>query len=61
MTLVNVFLVNLTSGLLRFTMHILDFLWFDIFDLKRIQNVTSFLRAFYVRDHFKVLKFCTQL
>ena len=55
------FLVNLTSGLLQCTLHFLDFLWFDIFDVKRIQNVTSFLRIFYVRYHFKVLRFCTQL
>ena len=55
------FLANLTSSLLQCTPHILDFLWFDIFDLKKIQNVSSFLRTFYVRYHFKILRFCTQL
>ena len=43
MKLVNIFLANLTSGLLQCILYILDFLWFDIFDAKRIQNVTSFL------------------
>ena len=40
MMLVNIFLVNLTSGLLQRTFHILDFPRLDIFDVKRIQNVT---------------------
>ena len=47
--------------LMKCTLHVLDFLWFDIFDLKRIQNVTSFLRTFQVRYHFKVWGFCAQL
>ena len=59
MMLVNRFLVNLTSDLLQCTLHALDFLWFDIFDVTRIQNMT--LRAFYERCNFKVLGFCTQL
>ena len=48
MTPVNIFLVNLTSTLLQCTLHILDYFWVDIFDIKRIQNVTSFLWTFYV-------------
>ena len=39
----------------------LYFLFIDIFDVKKIQNVTSFLRTFYVPYHFKVLRFCTHL
>ena len=61
MRLVNIFLVNLICGLLQCTLHVLDFLWFNIFDVKRIENVTSFLRTFNVPYRFKVLRFCTQL
>ena len=61
MTLGNIFLVNLTSGLLQCILHVLDFPLFDIFNIKRIQNLTSFLWTFYVRYHFKVLRFCTHL
>ena len=43
------FLVNVISGLLQCT------LWFDFFDVKRIQNVTLFLRTFYVCYHDKIL------
>ena len=32
--------------LMKCTLHVLDFLWFDVVDVKRIQNVTSFLRTF---------------
>ena len=46
------FLVNLTSGFLKCTLHISDFLCFDIFDVKKIQNLTSLLRTFYVSYHF---------
>ena len=53
--------LRLTSGLLQYTLHVLDFLWFDIFDVKSIQNVTTFLRIFYVRYHFNALRFGTQL
>ena len=52
---------NLISGLLQCTLHILDFLWFDIFNVKRIQNVTPFSRTFYVHFHFKVLWCCALL
>ena len=45
--LVNMFLGNLTSGLRQFTLHVLDFLEFNIFDIKRIQNMTSFLWIIY--------------
>ena len=51
MTLVNIFLANLTCGLLQCTLYLLDFLWLDIFDAKRIQDpkcdfiFTDFLRA----------------
>ena len=61
MTLANIFQINLTSGLLQYALHILNFLWFDISDMIRIQNVTTFLRTFYVRYYFKVFRFCTQL
>ena len=61
MTFVKIFLVDLTSGLLQCILYVLDFLWFEIFHVKRIQNVTSFLRTFYVRYHFQVLRFCIQL
>ena len=47
--------------LMKCTLHILDYLWFGFFDVKRIQNVTSFLRTFYVPYPFKVLGFCTLL
>ena len=49
------FLVNVISGLLQCTLHGLNFLWFDFFDVKRIQNVTLFLRTFYVCYHDKIL------
>ena len=38
--------VNLTTELLQYKLNFLDFLWFHIFDVKRIQNGTSFLWTF---------------
>ena len=49
------FLVNVISGLLQCTLHGLNFLWFDFFGVKRIQNVTLFLPTFYACCDFKIL------
>ena len=47
MTLVNICLVNLTSASLQCACAVLDFLWFDIFDVKRIQIGYSFSESIF--------------